>query len=121
MDATILPNLTFIMKQTEHFKSVNINNPTREDVEIFLLFQNKNFPTGRWGLATIHQERQSNVGVQLFLAIQNMKINFISSLSAIHQYELLLFYIDDAIPRFKYLDEHKGRRRSKGHVPLSNL
>jgi hypothetical protein len=43
----------------------------------------KNVPAGSWGLVTIHQDRQSNVDVQLFLAIMNMKIKFICSLSTI--------------------------------------
>jgi hypothetical protein len=43
----------------------------------------KNVPAGSWGLVTIHQDRQSNVDVQLFLAIMNMKIKFICSFSTL--------------------------------------
>ena len=59
------------------------NNKSNERWKRTFRLRTKNVPAGSWGLVTIHQDRQSNVGVQLFLAIMNMKIKFICSLSTI--------------------------------------
>ncbi len=59
------------------------NNKSNERWKRTFRLRIKNVPAGSWGLVTIHQDRQSNVGVQLFLAIMNMKIKFICSLSTI--------------------------------------